>query len=203
MLFCPPSIRVVTPCDPSSVATLSRASVFRADCSSASIRAASSKAGLSMKSPACSCAAMKESTSRRSASSPAHARSRKARRSSAFNSSARSRSGLIARHLSGLILAGFISARFIFVSSTEFVIEPRPGRVPLAYDRAAGDLESFCGLFRAQPAEEPQFDYAALARIDFGQRVERFVERYQIWAALRRDGQRFVERNVLRLAPVR
>src|SRR5262245_37230915 len=202
-MFFRSSIRVGALCGLSSVDVSYICAVSCATRSSASILAASSKAGFRMKSPACSCAAMKDSTSRLRDSSPAQVSSRKARRSPASNSSADSNSALISRHLSGFILAGFISARFIFGSSAKFVIEPRPGRIPFAYDRAGRDSERLRCLFHAQSAEEPQFDYAALARIDSGERVESLVERDQVAAAIGRNGQRVVERNMLRLALVR
>jgi hypothetical protein len=86
----------------------------------------------------------------------------------------------------------------IHLSSAEFIVEPRFSLVPLAHHRDRPDLQDLCRLLHAQPAEVAQLHNLALTRIESGQGSQRIIERYQIGAALGRDFQRLVERDLLK-----
>src|SRR6185503_6759503 len=58
----------------------------------------------------------------------------------------------------------------------ELAQQPELRQPPIALDGVIREVEHVCGLFDAQPAEEPQFDHSALALVDSGQRVQRAIE---------------------------
>ena len=64
--------------------------------------------------------------------------------------------------------------------------EPGAGKRPVAHHRLARHPQDFGGLFDAQASKEPEFDDLAAAGIEFRKSLQRFVERDQILAALRR-----------------
>src|SRR5690606_25528969 len=65
-------------------------------------------------------------------------------------------------------------------AARERVVEPRPRKAPLAFDRGRRQLHHFGDLRRRQAAEELELDDAALARVDVGKSVESLVPRNQI-----------------------
>ena len=62
----------------------------------------------------------------------------------------------------------------------QFPLEPRLGQSPIAQDGLRRDLEDVRGLVDAESAKETQLDYAALAGVGFGERLERVVELHEI-----------------------
>src|SRR3954452_15203988 len=54
--------------------------------------------------------------------------------------------------------------------------QPQPGQAPVALHRLGRDVEDVRGLLEAQPAEETQFDDAALSRVDGGKGLQRPIE---------------------------
>src|SRR3546814_6420183 len=63
-------------------------------------------------------------------------------------------------------------------------------------DGAPGDAERVGGLLRAQATEHAALDHLGCTRVGFLQSIERLVEREQLLAALVRDQQRLVQRQV-------
>src|SRR3546814_2073898 len=75
-------------------------------------------------------------------------------------------------------------------------LQPGTRSSPVAADGAPGDAERVGGLLRAQATEHAALDHLGCTRVGFLQSIERLVEREQLLAALVRDQQRLVQRQV-------
>src|SRR5262249_31002210 len=85
------------------------------------------------------------------------------------------------RHCSGVMRE---SCR---VAAVQLAMQPGLCHALVAADGGDRGVQCLRGLFDAQPAEEAQFNHAALAFVNFGQGVERVIERQNLRAALWRE----------------
>ena len=72
-------------------------------------------------------------------------------------------------------------------------LEPRLGELPIAHDGVGRDLDD-CGRFLdGEAAEKAQFNHAALALVEGGQRLQRIVESDEVMTRFGGNRQGFVE----------
>src|SRR5262249_41007106 len=95
-----------------------------------------------------------------------------------------------------IILASGVIAPTLFLFA-EFKIKPIARQAPFAHYFPRRYVERFGRLFHAQPAEEPQLDHPALARIDLRQTLERIIQGDEVRASLLRHHRGFLQRDLL------
>ena len=86
------------------------------------------------------------------------------------------------------------------VLAAHLALQPGLRQPPVAHDGVGRDVQGGCRFLHAQPAEEAQLDDTALPLVELRQRFERVVERHEVLPRLLRDDERFVERDLHRVA---
>jgi hypothetical protein len=79
-------------------------------------------------------------------------------------------------------------------------IQPCLGPIPIALDPYWRDSQDLRRLLNTQSAEVTQFDDAGLARIEFGQQLERLIQGHHVDSPSLRPDEHLIPRRALRMA---
>src|SRR5271165_1778620 len=169
-------------------------------CCWANMRAATSRAGASIKFSASLSWSSSDSTSRRSSKSAAHALSRNAPRSDSSCSSAEwyNCSRRRARSASIVLCSARFSGRFYGRFCGHGAQQPSFGKSPVALDGLRGYLKSLRGFLNFKSAKKTQFHHLTLPGIEHGKFRQGLIERQDIPILLWSDDQALVQRNLHR-----
>jgi len=81
------------------------------------------------------------------------------------------------------------------VIASHFAPQPGLRQPPVAHDRGRRHFQDARGFLDGQTSEKSHFDDAAFPLVEFGQRVQGFIQRDEVWGTLARDDELLVEGN--------